>query len=214
MDYKLDISDRMPEPLRVGLQTCVPNTLERIAYFGKGPQENYSDRCDGAFLGLYRSTPEKFMHSYITPSGKRQPLRRPLALADGFRRPGRSVRRGRTAERIGMELHAGESGQGAPQQRSRTFGRCSDRQYRPYADRCRRHGHLESQGPAFGSVPAAGETLRLPVHDHPLQRRSRNDTQRPQPVQEPISPCNFRRPDTSGRKSRNIHYARPKFGRA
>lgn len=110
------------------------------------------------------------------PSGKRQPLRRPLALADGFRRPGRSVRRGRTAERIGMELHAGESGQGAPQQRSRTFGRCSDRQYRPYADRCRRHGHLESQGPAFGSVPAAGETLRLPVHDHPLQRRSRNDT--------------------------------------
>ena len=148
------------------------------------------------------------------PSGKRQPLRRPLALADGFRRPGRSVRRGRTAERIGMELHAGESGQGAPQQRSRTFGRCSDRQYRPYADRCRRHGHLESQGPAFGSVPAAGETLRLPVHDHPLQRRSRNDTQRPQPVQEPISPCNFRRPDTSGRKSRNIHYARPKFGRA
>lgn len=148
------------------------------------------------------------------PSGKRQPLRRPLALADSFRRPGRSVRRGRTAERIGMELHAGESGQGAPQQRSRTFGRCSDRQYRPYADRCRRHGHLESQGPAFGSVPAAGETLRLPVHDHPLQRRSRNDTQRPQPVQEPISPCNFRRPDTSGRKSRNIHYARPKFGRA
>ena len=96
--------------------------------------------------------------------GKRQPLRRPLALADSFRRPGRSVRRGRTAERIGMELHAGESGQGAPQQRSRTFGRCSDRQYRPYADRCRRHGHLESQGPAFGSVPAAGETLRLPVH--------------------------------------------------
>ena len=67
VDYKLDISDRMPEPLRVGLQTCVPNTLERIAYFGKGPQENYSDRCDGAFLGLYRSTPEKFMHSYITP---------------------------------------------------------------------------------------------------------------------------------------------------
>ena len=67
VDYKLDISDRMPEPLRVGLQTCVPNTLERIAYFGKGPQENYSDRCEGAFLGLYRSTPEKFMHSYITP---------------------------------------------------------------------------------------------------------------------------------------------------
>lgn len=67
VDYKLDISDRMPEPLRVGLQTCVPNTLERIAYFGKGPQENYSDRSCGAFLGLYRSTPEKFMHSYITP---------------------------------------------------------------------------------------------------------------------------------------------------
>ena len=30
-------------------------------------RDSYSDRCEGAFLGLYRSTPEKFMHSYITP---------------------------------------------------------------------------------------------------------------------------------------------------
>lgn len=37
-------------------------------------------------------------------------------------------------------------------------------------------------GPAFGSVPAAGETLRLPVHDHPLLQRQ--TSQRPQPVQE------------------------------
>ena len=67
VDYALDIAEHMPELLRVGLQTRVPNTLNRIAYFGKGPHENYSDRACGAFLGLYRSTPAEFMHSYITP---------------------------------------------------------------------------------------------------------------------------------------------------
>lgn len=67
MDYALDIADDMPELLRVGLQTRIPASFNRITYFGKGPQENYSDRCSGAFLGLYRSAPEQFMHSYITP---------------------------------------------------------------------------------------------------------------------------------------------------
>ena len=67
VEYDLQIGERMPEPLRVGLQTRVPDTLEKMAYFGKGPQENYSDRSCGAWLGLYRGTPEAFMHDYITP---------------------------------------------------------------------------------------------------------------------------------------------------
>ncbi len=88
VDYDLHMADAMPEPLRVGLQTRVPNTLNRIAYFGRGPQENYADRQCGAFLGLYRSTPESFMHSYITPqeNGNRCDVRW-LALS-GAKGPG------------------------------------------------------------------------------------------------------------------------------
>ena len=86
VDYDLAIAERMPELLRVGLQTQVPNSLNRITYFGKGPHENYSDRSCGAFLGLYRSSPEEFMHSYITPqeNGNRCDVRW-LSLTD----PGR-----------------------------------------------------------------------------------------------------------------------------
>ena len=168
VDYKLDISDRMPEPLRVGLQTCVPNTLERIAYFGKGPQENYSDRCEGAFLGLYRSTPEKFMHSYITPqeNGNRCDVRwLSLTASDG-----------RGVQFVGAEPLSVSVWNCT--QESLDKARHSN-EVEPLADALTVNidrtqtgvggtdGHLESQGPAFGSVPAAGETLRLPVHDHP-----------------------------------------------
>ena len=67
VSYDLQIAGQLPEPLRAGLRTRVPNTLGRMAYFGKGPQENYSDRSCGALLGLYRGTPGDFMHDYITP---------------------------------------------------------------------------------------------------------------------------------------------------
>ncbi len=67
VNYALQTTDKMPEMLRVGLQTEVPNTLNQITWFGKGPQENYSDRGCGAFVGLYKATPEEFMFSYITP---------------------------------------------------------------------------------------------------------------------------------------------------
>lgn len=82
--YDLQIAGQLPEPLRAGLRTRVPNTLGRMAYFGKGPQENYSDRSCGAFIGLYRGTPGDFMHDYITPqeNGNRCAVRW-LTLTEG-----------------------------------------------------------------------------------------------------------------------------------
>lgn len=87
--YDLRIAAPMPEPLRVGMQCRVPRHLDRMAYFGKGPQENYSDRSCGAFLGLYRGSYREFMHPYITPqeNGNRCGVRW-LALTD---RAGRGV---------------------------------------------------------------------------------------------------------------------------
>ena len=84
VSYDLQIAGQLPEPLRAGLRTRVPNTLGRMAYFGKGPQENYSDRSCGALLGLYRGTPGDFMHDYITPqeNGNRCAVRW-LTLTEG-----------------------------------------------------------------------------------------------------------------------------------
>ncbi|WP_418991552.1 glycoside hydrolase family 2 TIM barrel-domain containing protein [Alistipes sp.] len=65
--YRLEIADEVPEPLRIGMQTEVTNQLAVITYFGLGPQENYRDRLEGAFLGTYRTDAAGMMTQYVYP---------------------------------------------------------------------------------------------------------------------------------------------------
>ena len=67
IDYRLEISDEVPEPLRIGMQTQITNKLAAITYFGQGPQENYRDRMEGAFLGTYRTDAAGMMTQYVYP---------------------------------------------------------------------------------------------------------------------------------------------------
>ncbi len=41
---------------RLGLQMVVPAGYENVEYYGCGPHENYIDRKESAFMGLYRTT--------------------------------------------------------------------------------------------------------------------------------------------------------------
>lgn len=63
----LHILTDIPEPLRIGLQTAVPRVLHEVAYYGRGPWENYSDRCASAFMGLYELDAADFGFDYIRP---------------------------------------------------------------------------------------------------------------------------------------------------
>jgi beta-galactosidase len=65
--YDIRIADQVLEPLRIGLQGQITRELDNLAYFGRGPQENYSDRNDGIFLGLWKTTPEDMMYQYVYP---------------------------------------------------------------------------------------------------------------------------------------------------
>lgn len=67
VDYNLKIADEVAQPLRVGLQTEIDNSLANITYFGRGPQENYSDRIEGAFLGVYNTDAAGMMTDYVVP---------------------------------------------------------------------------------------------------------------------------------------------------
>lgn len=67
ISYELHLSDGLPEPLRVGMQTSVPWTFRETAYYGRGPWENYSDRCASAFMGLYELDAGDFGVDYIRP---------------------------------------------------------------------------------------------------------------------------------------------------
>ena len=77
VSYDLKIADETLEPLRVGLQGQVAGTLGSVTYFGRGPQENYSDRSDGIFLGRWTSTIADMMTQYVYPqeNGNRTDVR-------------------------------------------------------------------------------------------------------------------------------------------
>jgi beta-galactosidase len=59
---------------RVGNTLTLPAGLENVTWFGRGPQENYPDRCAGADLGRYTSTVTKMFEPYVRPQtmGNRQ----------------------------------------------------------------------------------------------------------------------------------------------
>lgn len=65
--YNLTIGDDMLEPMRVGLQGQISGRYDNITYFGRGPQENYSDRCEGVFLGTWKTSVEDIMTQYVYP---------------------------------------------------------------------------------------------------------------------------------------------------
>ena len=52
---------------RIGLRFRVPVELNNIEYFGRGPEENYWDRHDGAKFGKYQSTAEDMYFPYVRP---------------------------------------------------------------------------------------------------------------------------------------------------
>ena len=77
VDYNLDIADKTLEPLRIGLQGQVDGDYEQVTYFGRGPQENYSDRNDGIFLGTWKTSVRGMMFDYVYPqeNGNRTDVR-------------------------------------------------------------------------------------------------------------------------------------------
>ncbi|WP_461629193.1 beta-galactosidase, LacZ type [Labilibaculum euxinus] len=46
---------KLPEIPRIGLQFKLPKEFNNLAYYGRGPQENYIDRNTASFIGLYQS---------------------------------------------------------------------------------------------------------------------------------------------------------------
>jgi beta-galactosidase len=77
VDYDIAISENTLEPLRIGLQGQVDGDYERVTYFGRGPQENYSDRRDGVFLGTWNTSASGMMFDYVYPqeNGNRTDVR-------------------------------------------------------------------------------------------------------------------------------------------
>ena len=81
----------MPRALpRLGLSLRLDKSLENVKWYGRGPRENYVDRCTGSFFGEWESTVDGLFEPYVRPqdNGCRSDVRW-VELTDG---DGRGVR--------------------------------------------------------------------------------------------------------------------------
>ena len=56
---------QLPELPRLGMQTALHRTLDRIHWFGPGPHESYWDRKTSAPVGRYRKSVADMVHPYV-----------------------------------------------------------------------------------------------------------------------------------------------------
>ncbi|MBB6462412.1 glycoside hydrolase family 2 TIM barrel-domain containing protein [Flammeovirga kamogawensis] len=60
-------TDKMPELLRVGMRMMLPKAFNNMTYFGRGPEENYSDRNWATDVDLYNKITEDVTIPFIRP---------------------------------------------------------------------------------------------------------------------------------------------------
>ncbi len=66
-----------PDMLRFGMRMVMPEDFDRIDYYGRGPVENYSDRKESQFVGLWHQTVDEQFYPYDRPqeTGTKSELR-------------------------------------------------------------------------------------------------------------------------------------------
>ena len=62
-----DASAKISPMFRFGMQVQMPKSFDQIAYYGRGPIENYIDRKESMNLGVYHQSVEEQAYSYIRP---------------------------------------------------------------------------------------------------------------------------------------------------
>jgi len=57
----------LPEIVRMGMNLVMPRSFDQMSWLGRGPQESYSDRKTGAFVGLYSGSVADQYWAYLRP---------------------------------------------------------------------------------------------------------------------------------------------------
>ena len=76
VDAVFYLNESLADLPRVGIELTVPSTLNEIMFFADGPHENYPDRSDSAFAGVYEGSISD-SSTYVVPQeqGNRMNLR-------------------------------------------------------------------------------------------------------------------------------------------
>ena len=58
---------KVPDMYRFGMQLPMPAKMDYSRFYGRGPIENYIDRKNSTFLGIYNQTADEQAYPYIRP---------------------------------------------------------------------------------------------------------------------------------------------------
>ena len=74
---KADPEKKISNFFRFGMQIVMPDSFEKVVYYGRGPIENYIDRKDVTDLGIYSQSVDEQFYPYIRPqeNGTKSDLR-------------------------------------------------------------------------------------------------------------------------------------------
>lgn len=67
IDYSFLCDESLPEIPEISLIFPLKKEYDKLEYLGKGPHENYIDRCYGAQIGVYRTDIDKLFVNYQKP---------------------------------------------------------------------------------------------------------------------------------------------------
>ena len=85
MENSVEPFGAMPAALpRIGLEWKIPREFSTVSWYGRGPGENYIDRCASTFVGAWKSTVSDQYVDYVRPQecGAKTGVRR-VSLTDG-----------------------------------------------------------------------------------------------------------------------------------
>ena len=66
-NWEVNISEKTLTLPRLGVQFSLAKAFEQFNYFGKGPMESYSDKCQASRMGRYSATVTEHFEHYIRP---------------------------------------------------------------------------------------------------------------------------------------------------
>jgi len=77
LEARFLVTEALPDVPRLGVRVDLPVRLQQLEWFGRGPNESYSDRKAGAWIDRFRSTVDEQYVPYILPQehGNKEDLR-------------------------------------------------------------------------------------------------------------------------------------------
>ncbi len=67
VDYEINIPEGLPEVPEISVLFPFKKDYDSMEYLGRGPEENYIDRCEGSFIGLHRVKVDDLFVPYLKP---------------------------------------------------------------------------------------------------------------------------------------------------